>query len=216
MSGEAGSSGLNGTLNGRVNGAGTGVGNRALSGSAASVAAPAAAEPPAQPVFAASLPVGRIEGRLALAQTVRLALQCAAREAWPTLILSDANFQHWPLGERAVVDALQTWARRGRHMLVMAREYDTLERLHPRFVTWRRTWAHRLDCRQCRQADPLELPSVLWSPHWFMLQLDRDHAVAIAGTDEERITRCGCGWTSGGCAAPRAFRPACWACKALQ
>jgi len=72
-------------------------------------------------------------------------------------------------------------------MLVMAREYDTLERLHPRFVTWRRTWAHRLDCRQCRQADPLELPSVLWSPHWFMLQLDRDHAVAIAGTDEERI-----------------------------
>jgi len=113
MSGEAGSSGLNGTLNGRVNGAGNGAGNRALSGSAASIAAPAAAEPPAQPVFAASLPVGRIEGRLALAQTVRLALQCAAREAWPTLILSDANFQHWPLGERAVVDALQTWRGAG-------------------------------------------------------------------------------------------------------
>lgn len=141
--------------------------------------------PPVPPV--PELPDGRLVGRLALAQAVRNGLAEAARAAWPTLVLSDASFERWPLGEREVIDSLQTWARRSQKMVVIAREYDTVHRLHPRFVQWRRTWAHLLACRLCRRADPLELPSALWSPHWFLLQLDHDRAVSIAGSDEERI-----------------------------
>ena len=65
-----------------------------------------------------SLPAGRFEGRVAFQQLVRDALACAAREGWPELILSDASFHDWPLGERAVADSLQDWARAGRRFVL--------------------------------------------------------------------------------------------------
>ena len=46
---------------------------------------------------------GRFSGRTEFQQLVRDALAAAAREGWPELILSDANFADWPLGERAMV-----------------------------------------------------------------------------------------------------------------
>ena len=142
----------------------------------------------APPDPAAGLPQGRIEGRIALAQSQRQAIARAAQARWPTVVISDANFERWPLGEREVVDALQTWARSGgQRMVIIAREYETLQRLHPRFVSWRRTWAHLIDARLCSRADPLELPSALWTPHWFVVQLDRVRATAVAGSDAERI-----------------------------
>jgi hypothetical protein len=55
------------------------------------------------PSTAPELPQGRFEGRDAFRQNVRDALACAAREGWRELILSDADFHDWPLGERAVV-----------------------------------------------------------------------------------------------------------------
>lgn len=137
---------------------------------------------------AAGLPLGRIEGRVALAQSQRQALDHAARGRWATLMISDANFERWPLGEREVVEALHQWARNGgQRMVIMAREYDTLQRLHPRFVTWRRTWGHLVDARLCSRADPLELPSALWTPYWFVVQLDHARATAVAGCDAERV-----------------------------
>jgi hypothetical protein len=60
---------------------------------------------------------GRFEGREAFRQNVvRDALACAAREGWRELILSDADFHDWPLGERAVIDSLGAWARSGRSL----------------------------------------------------------------------------------------------------
>ena len=51
---------------------------------------------------AAPLPSGRFEGREAFRQLVRDGLARAAQEGWRELILSDASFEEWPLGERAV------------------------------------------------------------------------------------------------------------------
>ena len=51
--------------------------------------------------------------------------------------LSDANFHDWPLGERAVVESLQAWARSGRRMTLRARTYDEVICRHARFVRWR-------------------------------------------------------------------------------
>ncbi len=53
------------------------------------------------------MPSGRFEGREAFQKLVRDALACAAQEGWRELIVSDANFHDWPLGERAVVESLQ-------------------------------------------------------------------------------------------------------------
>lgn len=53
------------------------------------------------------LPEGRFTGREAFQQMVRDAFATAAREGWAEILISDANFHDWPLGERAVVESLQ-------------------------------------------------------------------------------------------------------------
>ena len=132
------------------------------------------------------LPQGRFEGRVAFQQLVRDALATAAREGWREIILSDAHFQDWPLGERAVAESLQAWARSGRRMTILAGGYDAIIRRHPRFVRWRGTWDHLLTCRACPSADPLSFPSVIWSPGWVLQRLDPVRCVGVSGTEPER------------------------------
>lgn len=133
-----------------------------------------------------ALPSGRFEGRVAFQQTVRDALACAAREGWREIILSDASFEDWPLGERAVAESLQAWSRTGRHLTILARRYDDLLQRHARFVTWRKTWTHIIEARGCSSADPLELPSALWSPGWALQRLDLQRCTGVCGSEPER------------------------------
>jgi len=132
------------------------------------------------------LPHGRFEGRKAFAQLVRDALACAAAEGWRELILSDASFADWPLGERAVAESLQAWSRSGRRCVLLAGRYDDVSRLHARFVTWRQTWSHIVEAHACPSADELALPSAIWSPGWVMQRLDPARCTGVAGTEPER------------------------------
>lgn len=146
------------------------------------------ADTPAVPPAGASagpptLPSGRFAGREVFRQMVRDALANAAAQGWHELILSDASFEDWPLGELAVIESLHAWARRGQHLILLARRYDDLLVRHPRFVRWRQTWSHRIDSRGCRQADPLEIPSALWSPAWFCQRLDVERCTGVSGSD---------------------------------
>lgn len=133
-----------------------------------------------------ALPSGRFAGREAFQQMVRDALACAASEGWPELILSDATFEDWPLQERAVAEFLQTWSRSGRQVTLLATRYDEVIRKHARFVAWRKTWGHIIECRVCRPAAPLDFPSAIWSRSWFMHRLDPLRSVGICGIDRER------------------------------
>ncbi len=135
---------------------------------------------------APALPHGRFEGRVAFKQWVRDALQCAAREGWREIVVSDANFEDWPLGERAVCDALAAWSGTGRKFVMLACNYDELVRRHARFVVWRRTWSHLIECHACTRADPLELPSAMVSPAWAMRRLDPLHCTGVGGNEPER------------------------------
>jgi hypothetical protein len=137
-------------------------------------------------VMNAELPSGRFEGRIAFQQLVRDALACAAREGWPEIILSDADFHDWPLGERAVARSLQEWSATGRRCTLLARRYDEVIRRHARFVIWRQRWSHIIDARACPSADPLELPSAIWSPGWVMQRLDPERCNGISGNEPER------------------------------
>ncbi|MBA2675512.1 hypothetical protein [Ramlibacter sp.] len=135
---------------------------------------------------AGALPSGRFEGRDAFQQLVRDALAAAAREGWRELVLCDADFADWPLGERAVVESLNAWSTAGRRMVLLARRWDEVPRTHPRFVAWRRTWAHVIEAHGCASADPLELPSALWSPAWVMERRDPLRCNGFCGAEPER------------------------------
>jgi hypothetical protein len=135
---------------------------------------------------AAALPSGRFAGREAFRQLVRDALACAAREGWREIILSDASFEDWPLGEREVAQALQQWSATGRKCILLARRYDEVVRSHARFVTWRKTWSHIIEARACSSADPLDLPSAIWSPGWVMQRLDPERCNGFSGSEPER------------------------------
>ncbi|MES2610528.1 MAG: hypothetical protein V4679_09845 [Pseudomonadota bacterium] len=142
-----------------------------------------AANPAVEP---AELPSGRFASRETFIQLVRDALATAARDGWEEIVVSDAHFHDWPLGERAVVESLQAWARTGRRFTMLARSYDEVIRRHARFVRWRGTWDHIITCRRSASADPLDIPSVLWSPHWVMHRLDPERCVGVTGRESQR------------------------------
>jgi hypothetical protein len=132
------------------------------------------------------LPTGRFSGREAFRQLVRSAITTAAQDDWSEIFISDANFHDWPLGEREVVDALQVWARSGRRFTMLAGTYDDVIRRHARFVRWRGTWDHIITCRRSPTADPLDLPSALWSPQWVMHRLDPERCMGVTGSEPDR------------------------------
>ena len=133
-----------------------------------------------------ALPEGRLEGRQVFADLVRQAMVCAAREGWSHIVLSDSDFADWPLGERVVVDALQAWAGRGRHIQFMARDFGPLRQLHPRLVQWRGTWSHLVQAHAFTRLVGTELPSAIWSPGWTLERLDTLRCTLVASVDARR------------------------------
>ncbi|MFZ3123847.1 MAG: hypothetical protein WA129_01735 [Acidovorax sp.] len=142
--------------------------------------APAAVQP------LPDLPSGRFSGRDAFMQLVRDGLATAARDGWTEIVVSDANFHDWPLGEIVVIESLQQWARSGRRFTMLACTFDEVIRRHPRFVRWRGTWDHIITCRRSPLADPLDLPSALWSPAWVLHRLDPLRCVGVSGFEPDR------------------------------
>jgi hypothetical protein len=129
---------------------------------------------------------GRFEGRNDFQQLVRDALACAAREGWRQIILCDADFEDWPLGDRAVAESLQAWSASGRHCTLLARNWDDAIRRHARFVAWRRTWSHIIEARACSSASRNDMPSAIWSPGWAMQRVDLDRSNGYSGSEPER------------------------------
>ena len=70
---------------------------------------------------------------------------CRELHAW------DASFMDWPLSDAATLAALAAWAKPGRQLHLLALQYDDLARRHPRFVRWRRDYAH---CVTARAVEP--------------------------------------------------------------
>ena len=129
---------------------------------------------------------GRFAGREAFAQGVRDALACAGSEGWPEIIVSDATFEDWPWRDRETVDLLRAWSKTGRRFTMLATRYDVVQRDQARFVTWRKTWGHIVECRMCRTADPLDFPSALWSRSWTLQRLDLKLSTGVCSSSAER------------------------------
>jgi len=115
---------------------------------------------------------GPFAGPTAFADAVRTAVMHAASEGWSEMVWSDATFEDWPLYERAVVDGLNAWARKGRKLTLLAYRFDAMHRIHHRFVEWRIRWDHLVECRVCKGLEASEFPSALWTPTWALRRLD--------------------------------------------
>jgi hypothetical protein len=82
-----------------------------------------------------------------------------------------------------VAQSLNDWATSGRKLTMLAQDYAEVTRRHARFVTWRRTWSHIVECRGHAAGD---LPSALWSPGWVFERLDLVHSTGVAGSEAGR------------------------------
>jgi hypothetical protein len=129
---------------------------------------------------------GPFAGPSAFADAVRGALLYAATAQWSEMIWSDANFEDWPLHEKATIDALNAWSRKGRKLTLLAHRFDAMRRVHHRFVEWRIRWDHLVECRICKGVEPSEFPSALWTPTWALRRLDLVRSTG-AGSTEPRM-----------------------------
>ncbi|VWX62684.1 conserved hypothetical protein [Burkholderiales bacterium 8X] len=126
---------------------------------------------------------GPFDGRHAFHDLLRSALQEAAGQQWREILLCDPDFADWPLGERAVADALQAWSSNGRKLVLLARRFDAFDRQHARFVHWRRLWSHIVECRACDGPGLPDVPSGMWTPSWFVHRIDVERARGTCGID---------------------------------
>lgn len=133
-----------------------------------------------------ALPEGRFSGRTEFSNLIRRAFLVAATRGWREIIVCDASFEDWPLGERAVADALGDWSRTGRKLTMIARNYDAVTRRHPRFVTWRRAWSHIVECRGSASGPSENLPSAMWTPDWAFERLDLERSAGYSGREATR------------------------------
>ena len=136
----------------------------------------------------AALLEGRFTGRTEFAELIRQSLAVAAAQGWREIICCDPDFADWPLGERAVAQALNDWSASGGKFTMLAGNYDAVPRRHARFVTWRRTWSHLIECRTSAASPADRLPSALWSPGWVFERLDLERSRGVAGSDAARRT----------------------------
>jgi len=113
-----------------------------------------AAQPPGAMDDHAGLPDAKpaagghaFEGAPEFAQALRDAMAHAVERGTRRLCWCDEDFASWPVGEAAWVDQLTRWAHLpGRELVMIARDWAVVERRHPRFVQWRRDWAHVVQC----------------------------------------------------------------------
>lgn len=128
-------------------------------------------------------PEAPFDGPAEFAAQLRLLFSAAASQGWREMVFSDADFADWPLGERAVVQALQDWAASGRSLRMVALSFGAVERQHARFVPWRRMWDHIIQCRVCSGAGAPEVPSALWTPEGVLHRIDPLRSRGISSGD---------------------------------
>ena len=133
-----------------------------------------------------ALPQRRFSGPAEFADLIRSAFAAAAAQGWREIIVCDSSFEDWPLGERAVIQSLNDWSKTGRKLTMLAKNYNEVMRRHARFVTWRRTWAHIVECRGHASIAFDDMPSAVWSSAWALQKLDLARCTGVCGSEPTR------------------------------
>lgn len=102
----------------------------------------------------------RGEFQTGLKDAFAMVAESGVREIW----LCDENFADWPLNEPEVVALLARWSFSHRRCYVLALDFAVLQQRHPRWVQWRRDWAHVVHCMRPDESGGAHLPSLLFAP----------------------------------------------------
>ena len=118
-----------------------------------------------------------IESRADFAAALRWGFEQAIAEGARRIVCVDPDFAEWPFDDTGLQAQLTTWLKLpGRRLVLLAHRYDELPRRQPRFVAWRRLWAHAIEAWSPQDGDPVELPTLLFDDQRVGVHLiDRVH-----------------------------------------
>ncbi len=120
-----------------------------------------------------------INSRSAYVDALCWGFDTAIEQGARQLLCVDANFEHWPLGDAALLQSLTAWMRLPqRRLVLLAASYEEVPRRHPRFNMWRRDWAHALAFWQAPEELAADLPTLLLD--------DRDLSVHLIDAEHWR------------------------------
>jgi hypothetical protein len=105
-----------------------------------------------------------LESRAEFLDAIRSSCALAAQSGAREILLVDPTFADWPLNDPALVESLAGWIDSRRSLTVFAHRFDEFSRRHPRFVEWRRQWAHVVHCRSDPELEAEQVPTVLLVP----------------------------------------------------
>lgn len=111
--------------------------------------------PPALPTLA---------GPEDFAPAVRWAVATAIADGARTITAVDMAFgENWPWDDAALLRSLTGWLKLPqRRLVLLAADYAEVPRLHPRFVQWRRDWAHAIAPFVAPEELAAQLPTALF------------------------------------------------------
>jgi hypothetical protein len=113
-----------------------------------------------------------ITSRTEFEAAVAWGVQAACARNARRIYLVDPDFSLWPLGDASLHERLSAWLRRPlRKLVLLARDYAAMPRLHPRFVAWRRDWSHAVEPWALPEEVALEMPSLLVDDGPVLVQL---------------------------------------------
>lgn len=109
----------------------------------------------------------RAEFQAALVWGLNHAMANGARRIWCV----DRSFTDWPLDDSRWLAPLGAWLKLPQRQLVLlAESYEPVQRQHPRFVAWRRNWAHTVMAWSPQEGLP-PLPTLLLDDGCLSVQL---------------------------------------------
>jgi hypothetical protein len=112
--------------------------------------------------FASEPPLSALRSQADVAAAMRWSMGHALATRARRLTWLDPDFASWSLSDPALLEGLAAWLRLPqRRLVLLAHQYGTLERGHPRFVNWRRDWAHAIDVFAPSEGTEARLPT-LW------------------------------------------------------
>ncbi|GMV47356.1 MAG: hypothetical protein AMXMBFR66_27540 [Pseudomonadota bacterium] len=103
-----------------------------------------------------------IDSRAAFAAALLWGFAQACEGGARRIVCVDPDFAAWPLDDAALLERLTAWLQRPqRRLVLLAAGYDNVARCQPRFVAWRRHWAHAVAAWQAPEDLCPTLPTLL-------------------------------------------------------
>lgn len=132
-----------------------------------------------------------IASRAEFVDAIRASFALAAEHGAREIVCVDADFADWPLDGRAVLESLSAWIDSRKSLLLFGHSFDEIARRQPRFVEWRRQWAHAVHCRHDPELEAAQLPTILLAHGTTCVRLvDRVHHRGAASNRPVDMAEC--------------------------